>query len=352
MKKPRIGITLGDVNGVGPEVVIKALNNEKILNYCVPVIFGSSKILSYHKNIVKADNFSYSVVNDLSRLSNHKVNVVNCFQDDINITLGQATEEAGKFAYTCLDRAMNEIKSGHIDALVTAPINKKAMQMANFPYTGHTEFLTDKSGKSESLMMMVSDNMRVAVATNHIPLSDVAEKLTKDKLRKKLQIFQKSLKEDFGIEKPTIAVLGLNPHAGDGGTIGTEEEEMIRPLIIEAKKKGAMIMGPFSADGFFGSSQIKKVDGIMAMYHDQGLVPFKALSFGNGTNFTAGLSIVRTSPDHGTAFDIAGKNMADVSSFRNALFQAIDIVKTRKEMKEMKENAMKKNPKLSEKVEE
>ncbi len=352
MKKPVIGITIGDINGVGPEVIIKTLNNSKVLDMCTPVIFGSSKVLSYHKNIVKAGDFNYTVVNNLDNVSRHKTNVVNCSSEDVTISLGQITEEAGKFAYVVLDRAVQEINNGKIDALVTAPINKKAMQLANFPNTGHTEFLTEKTGMSESLMVMTSETMRVAVATNHIPVSEVAEKLTKEKLQRKLQIFNKSLKNDFGIEKPTIAVLGLNPHAGDGGAIGTEEEEMIRPLIIEAKKKGAMILGPFSADGFFGSSQFKKVDGIMAMYHDQGLIPFKALSFGNGTNFTAGLPIVRTSPDHGTAFDIAGKNKADASSFRNALFNAIDIVRCRKSEKEMRENSMEKNPKLSEKVEE
>lgn len=351
MTKLKIGVTIGDVNGIGPEVIIKTFSNPKILEMCIPIIYGSSKVLSYHKNIVKGNDFSYTVVSSTERVSGHKVNVYNCHNDDVNITLGEATEEGGKMAYIALDKAMDDLNNGNLDALVTAPINKKAMQMANFPFTGHTEFLTEKSGKKESLMMMISGDLRIAVATGHIPLSAVAEKLTKEKIRDKIKIFEKSLKKDFGIQKPTIAVMGLNPHAGDGGAIGTDEEELIRPLIIEMKKKGTMVMGPFSADGFFGSTQFKKVDGILAMYHDQGLIPFKALSFGNGTNFTAGLPIIRTSPDHGTAYDIAGKGDADASSFRNALYNAIDIAKRRKESIELEKNSMKK-PKPSEKVEE
>ena len=351
MTKLKIGVTIGDVNGVGPEVIIKTFSNPKILEMCIPIIYGSSKVLSYHKNIVKENDFSYTVVSSTERVSGHKVNVYNCHNDDVNISIGEATEEGGKMAYIALDKAMEDLKNGHIDALVTAPINKKAMQIANFPYTGHTEFLTDKSGKKESLMMMIAGDLKIAVVTGHIPLSEVAEKLTKEKIRDKIKIFNKSLQKDFGIQKPTIAVLGLNPHAGDGGAIGSEEEELIRPLIIEMKKKGTMVMGPFSADGFFGSTQFKKVDGILAMYHDQGLIPFKALTFGDGTNFTAGLPVVRTSPDHGTAYDIAGKGEADPSSFRNALYNAIDIAKRRIEFKDLEENGIKK-PKPSEKVEE
>lgn len=345
MRKHKIGITIGDINGIGPEVIIKAFSSPKMLEFCVPIIYGSSKVMSYHKNIVKTHDFSFVTTGDASRASNSKVNVVNCWDDDIKINLGIATEEAGRLAQKAMDRAIDEAKDGKLDAIVTAPINKEAMKMANFPHPGHTEYFTEKLGKSESLMTMVSDNLRIALATNHLPLSEVAGSINKETLVKKLKIFNRTLIQDFGIEKPVIAVMGLNPHAGDNGVIGTEEDSIIRPVIIEAKKNGVHVIGPFAADGFFGSSKFSKVDGIFAMYHDQGLIPFKTLTFGSGVNVTGGLPIVRTSPDHGTGYDIAGKNQADPASMRAAAYMAIDIARTRKEYKESRENKLEKREK-------
>ena len=348
MRKLKVGITIGDINGIGPEVIIKTFSSPKMLEMCIPIIYGSSKVMSYHKNIVKTQDFSFISTGDASRASSSKVNVVNCWDEDVKITLGEATEQAGKLAHIAMDRALQELKNNELDAVVTAPINKEAMNMADFPYPGHTEFFTKNLDKKESLMMMVSDNLRIALATNHLPLSEVTGAITKETLVYKLKIFNKSLIEDFGIDKPTIAILGLNPHAGDNGVIGSEEDEIIRPVIIEAKKNGVHAVGPYAADGFFGSSQFTKVDGIFAMYHDQGLIPFKALTFGSGVNFTAGLPIVRTSPDHGTGYDIAGKNQADHSSFRAAVYQALDIARSRKDYIESRENKLQKREKPAE----
>ncbi len=325
----KIGITIGDINGVGIEVILKALSNDKMLEMFTPVIYGSAKAVSYYKNIVNSD-IHFVSNKDPQRASRNKINVVNCWDDTVNISVGQATKESGKFAHIALDRAVQDLKDHKIDALVTAPINKNAMDPDRFPYAGHTEYLTKSFDVSHSLMFMVSEDLRIGVATNHIPVKEISEQFTKELLKKKINIMELSLKRDFGIEKPTIAILGMNPHASDGGKLGNEEGEIIRPVIIEMKKGGRLVMGPFPADGFFGSGQYKKFDGILACYHDQGLIPFKTLSFGSGVNYTAGLPIVRTSPDHGTAYDIAGKNEADESSIRNAMYLAIDIVKNRK----------------------
>ena len=339
MDKLRIGISIGDINGVGLEVIIKTLSNEKIREMCVPVVYGSSKVVSYHKNIVGID-FQFHSAKGAERVNEEKVNIINCWQDSVNINLGKPSEESGKYAIKSLEVATNDLKNGLIDALVTAPINKEAMNMAGFPFPGHTEYLNKELGVSESLMFMVDENLRVGLATNHLPLKEVADAISKEGIIKKIEIMNECLKMDFGLERPTIAVLGLNPHSGDNGVLGDEEEKIIRPAIVETKKSGIMAMGPFSADGFFGSGQFKKYDGILAMYHDQGMVAFKALSFGSGVNFTAGLPGVRTSPDHGTAYDLVGKNMADASSFRQALFAAIDIARSRKNFFEMRENAL------------
>ena len=341
MEKVKIGISIGDINGIGLEVILKTLADTRILNFCTPVIYASSKVVSYHKNIVALEDFSFHAAKSGDRIHHDKVNVVNCWQDDVNITLGKISDSSGKYARISLDQATNDLQNGIIDTLVTAPIHKKAMQDAGFPFPGHTEYLNSIFKITESLMLMVNtDGLKVGLVTNHLPLKEVASAITKEKIVRKLQIFNHTLIVDFGIEKPTIAVLGLNPHAGDDGFLGEEEKKIIRPVIIEAKKKGMMAMGPFPADGFFGSRQHKKVDGILAMYHDQGLAPFKALSFGSGVNYTAGLPVIRTSPDHGTAYDIAGKNEADSRSFRQALFLAIDIFKCRKDHKEMYANAI------------
>ena len=343
----KIGISIGDINGVGPEVILKSLSNKYILERCTPIIYSSSKVVSYHKNIVKKQDLSFVSQSNADRVSKGRINVVNCWMDSVNISLGSITETGGKFAYISMDSAVRDLKAGKIDALVTAPIHKKAMALANFPFKGHTDYLTAQFEK-ESLMLMVSDDLRIAVVTEHIPLAEVPQVFSKELVSKKLNTLLRTLKVDFGIDRPVIAVLGLNPHAGDDGLMGTEEEEIIRPVIIEAKKKGELIMGPFPADGFFGSGKFSKVDAILAMYHDQGLIPFKTLAFEKGVNFTAGLPIIRTSPSHGTAFDIAGKNQADATSFSNALFLAIDTVRNRRDYKEMNENALAKKPKLSE----
>ncbi len=341
MNKMKIGISAGDINGIGLEVIIKTVANEKIFKYCTPVIYASTKVVSYHKNIVDVE-FPFQVIKDATRPSPDKVNIVNCWQDNVNITLGKASEEGGRFAYIALEKAVLDLKAGLLDGLVTAPINKEAMKMADFPYPGHTEYLAQQLG-GHDLMLMVHEGLRIGLVTNHIPISAVSAMLTKELVEQKLHTLENALRVDFGIEKPTIAVLGLNPHASDHGVIGDEEEKVVRPVIIEAKKKGMLVVGPFPADGFFGSGQYKKYDGILAMYHDQGLIPFKLLSFGNGVNFTAGLTAVRTSPDHGTAFDIAGNNQADPSSFRKALFVAIDITRNRKEYYASRENALVRN---------
>lgn len=349
MDKMRIGITIGDINGVGLEVILKTLANPNITQTCIPVIYGSSKVVSYHRNIVGIENFPTHNVSSAERLKYDRVNLVNCWQEDVNISLGQMSDGSGKYAKISLEQATNDLKQGYIDAIVTAPFNKKAMNNAGFRFPGHTEYFTATYELEDSLMLMVHDDLRVGVVTNHLPLSEVAGAITKELVRFKLKTLNKTLKQDFGIEKPIIAVLGLNPHAGDDGLIGKEEEEIIRPVIIEAKKKGVMVMGPFPADGFFGSGQHRKVDAVLAMYHDQGLVPFKALSFGAGVNFTAGLPGVRTSPDHGTAYNIAGKNEADPSSFRQALFLSIDIARNRRAYIDMHSNPMvKKNKKGTE----
>lgn len=330
MDKLKIGISIGDINGIGLEVILKTVANKKILDYCIPVVYGSSKVVSYHKNIVDVD-FQFNSTRSAQHLHDDKVNIVNCWNDSVNITLGKPTDVGGQYAFKALESAVNDLKFGLIDALVTAPINKHAMQMADFPYPGHTEYLTSELGEGkESLMLMVSENLKIGLVTNHLPIREVAATITKELILNKIRILNQTLKVDFGKERPTIAVLGLNPHAGDDGVIGDEEEKLIRPAILEAKDQGIMVMGPYPADGFFGSGQYKKFDGILAMFHDQGLVPFKALSFGQGVNFTAGLGFVRTSPDHGTAYDIAGQNQADPASFREALFLALDVARNRK----------------------
>lgn len=341
MSKLKIGITMGDINGISTEVIIKALSDERILDHFIPIIYGSSKVVSYYKNIVGAD-IQYSSISQASSSHHNRINVLNCWEEQAEITMGKATESGGKFAHIALDRAVRDYKQHEIDAIVTAPINKYAMQKSGFGFPGHTEFLDDQFKSGNSLMMMVSREMRIALVTNHVPIKDVASKITKELVTKKLNTLHQSLVEDFGIEKPTIAVLGLNPHAGDDGSIGNEDENIVKPVIIEAKKSGKNIMGPYPADGFFASATQKKFDAILAMYHDQGLIPFKALSFGDGVNYTSGLPLVRTSPDHGTAYDIVGKNLADPSSLRTAIFAALDITRCRKDYQEARENSLSK----------
>lgn len=340
--KPVLGITTGDINGIGLEVILKALSHRKILDICLPVIYGSSKVVSYHKNIVQLDDFNFVGQRSAERLAHEKVNVVNIWNDNVNISLGKPSDLGGRFAQQSLEAAVKDLKAGLIDAIVTAPIHKKSMQLAGFEHVGHTEYITKEFNAADSLMLLVSDRFRVGLVTSHVPLKEVPKAITKERIIGKLRIFNETLRTDFGLEKPNIAVLGLNPHAGEEGMLGDEEERIIRPAVVECKKNGMMAFGAFAADGFFGSGQFNKFDGVLAMYHDQGLIPFKALTFGRGVNFTAGLPIIRTSPDHGTAFDLAGKNEADHSSFLHAMFMAIDIYRNRKEYFELKKNAVRK----------
>ena len=344
----KIGITMGDINGIGPEVIIKALSNPKILDYCIPVIYGSGKIMSYYKNIVKSDDFIFQQTRSGEKLHPGKIYVMNCWQENVTVSMGKVTETGGKYAWIALDQAIHDIQSSWIDGLVTAPIHKQAMQLAGFKYTGHTDYLAEKLNAKEYMMMMAGQSMRIGLVTTHIPLNEVAVKITSSKIKSSIQVLHQSMQRDFGIDQPMLAVLGLNPHAGDGGVIGSEELNIIAPAIQEAKLQGITVFGPFSADGFFGSGQFKKFDGILAMYHDQGLIPFKALEFETGVNYTAGLPVVRTSPDHGTAFDIAGQNQADPTSFRSALFGAMDIARQRKKYAEDRANPLNKHQKQSE----
>lgn len=324
-QKPIIGITIGDINGIGPEIIIKALDNGKMTKYFTPVIYGSAKVLSFYRKQLDLNNFNFSPIADPSKANYRKVNVINCWEENIEIKAGESNETGGKYAFMALERATDDLKEGKIQALVTAPINKMNIQNEDFNFPGHTEYLASKADKDESLMFMVTDSVRVGVLTGHIPLSEVPAAISEESIKKKLKMMAGSLKKDFGIAKPKIAVLGLNPHAGENGLLGKEEEDIIKPAIAAAKEKGNIVLGPFPADGFFGSGQFKKFDAVLAMYHDQGLVAFKSLTFGGGVNFTAGLPFVRTSPDHGTAYHLVGKNEADESSMRSALFTALDI---------------------------
>ena len=340
MNNITIGISCGDINGIGLEIILKALALKKAGQSFQIIIYGSTKVVAYHKNIITQENIQFFPIQVPSEALPERINIINCWQDNVNITLGKPSDVSGKCAFLALERAVKDLKAGEIDALVTAPINKKAMQMADFPFIGHTEYITSEFKAKDSLMLMVSDNLRIGVVTNHLPLREVAAAVTTEKVLRKLLILAETLKIDFNIERPTIAVLGLNPHAGDEGAIGAEDDSIIRPAIEQAKEKGVLAFGPFPADGFFGSGKFQKFDATLAMYHDQGLVPFKALSFGEGINYTAGLAAVRTSPDHGTAYDIAGKGEADESSMIRAIYLAADIVRNRNEYLEMHANSL------------
>jgi len=327
--KPTIGITIGDFNGVGVEVIMKVFADNRILKVCKPIIYGSGKIFSKYKKILQIDNFTYHPIQAPEQSQDKKINLINCWEDNLEVEPGTVSPEAGRAAYLALARSTEDLRSRTIDAVVTAPINKQNIQSPDFQFAGHTEYYAHHFAKEDSLMLLVSDMMRVGTLTTHIPLSGVSEQITQEKLIKKVNVLTKSLKEDFGIRKPKIAILGLNPHAGEGGMLGGEENNIILPAIQHLKDKGHLIYGAFPADGFFGMGHFKKFDAVLAMYHDQGLIPFKMMSFEDGVNFTAGLSVIRTSPDHGTAYDIAGKGVADENSMRSAIFLACDIVKHR-----------------------
>ena len=341
LDKIKIGITQGDVNGVGYEVILKAFSDSVMLDICTPIIYGSKKYSNEHKKNLKMDEFSFFVVNKTEDSRNNKVNLIECCDDKIDLNIGEATIASGKAAFQSLDTAVKDLTDGKIDALVTAPINKKNIQSDNFDFPGHTEFLGQKDGDTKGLMFMISEKLKVGVVTGHIPLKEVASAISEESILKKLKVMSNSLKIDFSISKPKIAVLGLNPHAGDNGLLGVEEQEVINEAVKKAGDNGVFAHGPFPADGFFGSAQYLKYDGVLAMYHDQGLIPFKSLSFGEGVNFTAGLSFVRTSPDHGTGYDIAGEDKADPASMRQAVYAAIDICKNRRMNKGLLANALK-----------
>lgn len=338
--KTRVAISHGDINGIGYEVILKTFNDSRMFDTCTPIVYGHSKAGSYHKKTIPNLGLDFNLIKNCTNANPKRLNIINITNEDIKIELGQSTKEAGSLSYQALEKATEDLANG-CDVLVTAPINKDNIQSSDFNYPGHTEYLAAKYADDEELMILASKALRVAVVTGHIPVSKVAETITNDLILRKLKIFEQSLIRDFGIRKPRIAVLGLNPHAGDNGLLGKEELDIVTPAIDEAKEKGILAFGPFPADGFFGSDSFLKFDGVLSMYHDQGLTPFKIISFEDGVNFTAGLSIVRTSPGHGTAYEIAGKNKAMPDSFRAAVFMACDIYLKRKEYDSVNANPLK-----------
>ncbi len=340
----KVGITIGDINGIGPEVIMKALDDQRILQDFTPIIYASSKVLAFHKKHLKLEELQYQSIKSADEATTPKIYVVNLWKEEPEFKLGEVTQTGGKCAFESLEAATQDLASGKIDVLVTAPISKEAMAKADFKFPGHTEYLADLSGQQDALMLMVADKLRVGLVTTHVALSEVSKLITINSVYSKLKEFESSLKRDFGIRRPRIAVLGLNPHAGEHGKMGEEEQSSIIPAINRAKNEGLLCFGPYPADGFFGSGAITEFDGILSMYHDQGLTGFKALAFDQGVNFTAGLPIVRTSPDHGTAFDIAGKNMASPDSFRQALYLAVDVYRTRIFEKEIVSDVLEASP--------
>lgn len=340
MNKPVIGISIGDVNSIAVEVVIKTLSDNRINDFCCPVVYGSPKVLSYWKNVLGAKDFNLNYIKSVEQANPKKSNLVVCWEEEVEIKIGEANQTGGKYAFKSLEMAVKDLKEGKLNALVTAPLNKNMVNNELLPFKGHTEYLAQQANAHDYIMFLVSNDLKVGLVTGHVPLKEVSSKLSKDLILKKIKLMSDSLKNDFGINKPKIAVLGLNPHAGDAGLLGSEEKDIIEPAVKSAQEEGIIVYGPYPADGFFGSKQFNKFDAVLAMYHDQGLIPFKYFAFEDGVNYTAGLPFIRTSPDHGTAYNIAGKNMADESSMRNALFAAIDLYYTRNNIAEWKENPL------------
>ncbi len=336
----RLGISQGDINGIGYEVLLKCFSDSRMLDFCTPILYGSSKVASYHKKMINELDFPFINIRSVEQAEARKFNILNIIQEEVKIDIGQPTEIGGKLAAMSLDYACHDLMQGKIDAIVTNPINKKNIQSENFNFPGHTEYLTKKFGAEESLMIMTCNDIHIGIMTNHLPLAQIPKVITKDLILRKLKVMDASLKRDFGIRTPKIAVLALNPHAGDHGLIGTEDDQIVAPAIKEAFDNGILAFGPYPADGFFGNGTMREFDGVMALYHDQGLIPFKLLSFTEGVNFTAGLPFVRTSPAHGTAYEIAGKNKASAQSFRNAVFLALDIIRNRREYDELSSNTL------------
>ncbi len=341
LQKPVIGFTCGDLNGIGLELIIKSLQDSRILDICIPVVFASNKSINFYRKSMPDINFSYNSCKELTRLNTKQANVFNCWEEEVAITPGQLNEIGGKYALISLQQATQALKDGHIHAMVTSPIHKKNIYGDNFKYSGHTPFLKSFFEVKDVVMLLTAENLRVGLVTEHVPLAQVAQYITKENIISKLRIIHASLQKDFGITKPKIAVLGLNPHAGDEGLVGNEEETIIKPAIKEAKNS-MLVFGPYSADAFFARAQYEKFDAVLAMYHDQGLIPFKSLAIGESLNYTAGLPVIRTSPDHGTAFDIAGKNIADHASYLASVYEAVDIYRRRMGYMEARQNPLKK----------
>ena len=341
LQKPIIGISCGDINGIGIELIIKSFANNEIFNLCTPVVFANSKCINFYRKGLSEININYNITKDLGRLNPKQLNIYTTWEEEVQINPGIQNEIGGKYALISLKAATQALKENKIDALVTAPIHKKNIQNDDFKHSGHTPYFKEVFAVKDIVMFMVAENLKVGLVTEHLPISEIAKAITKEAIVSKLNIINASLIKDFGIDKPRIAVLGLNPHAGDESLIGKEEETIIRPAILEAKKN-MMVFGPYSSDAFFARAQHEKFDAVLAMYHDQGLIPFKSLAIGEGVNYTAGLPVVRTSPDHGTAFDIAGKGIANHESFLAAIFEAIDIVKMRKGYADARSNPLRK----------
>ncbi|MDR1406581.1 MAG: 4-hydroxythreonine-4-phosphate dehydrogenase PdxA [Tannerella sp.] len=345
-KKIKVGITHGDINGIGYEVILKTFADERITELCTPIVYGSFKIAMYHQKSLNLPAISFKIIRTPAEAFDGKVNLINCVDGEVKVDFAKSTSEAGKASFQALEKAVSDMKTGMVDALLTAPINKHAIWSEAFRFPGHTEYLESHFGNghnSGALMILVHDALRVALVTGHIPLSNVASRITRQLITEKLHIFNTSLKQDFCIIGPRIAVLSLNPHAGDNGLLGTEESECIAPAILDAEKQGVMAFGPYASDGFFGAEMFRKFDGVLAMYHDQGLIPFKTLAMEDGVNYTAGLSVVRTSPAHGTAYDIAGQGFASEASFRQALYALLDIHRNRIMHKKMTANPLQKH---------
>ena len=342
-KKIIVGISHGDINGISYEVIIKTFQDNRIFDFCTPVIYGSPKVAAYHRKALNINNFSFNSLNSIDLINHKKANLISCIDDNIRVELGKSTPMAGESAVISLERAVKDLEDRKIDVLVTAPLNRENTQTEALNFKGHTQYLKDKFNTQDTLILMTSKLMKVGVVSGHVPLSEVNSQITEENILKKLRLLNKTLIEDFGIRGPKIAVLGLNPHAGDSGKIGKEETEIIIPTVEKANTEGILALGPFSADGFFGSDSFINFDAILAMYHDQGIAPFKALNFDTGVNYTAGLPVVRTTPDHGTAYEIAGLGKASENSFREAIYMACDIYKNRKNHAELTKNPLKKH---------
>ncbi len=341
-RKYKVGISLGDYNGISPEVIIKTLADERIYKFCSVLVYGQKSVISFYTKHLKIQNFNIQEVKDTETLNPKLPNIINVWSEQVQIQPGELTTEAGARAMLCLNAGIKDLIEKKIDVLVTGPVNKSSMSQHHPEFTGQTEHLSKAAGNENSMMLLVDDGLRVGLVTNHVSLKDVTGKIDINLIVTKLEVLNQTLKQDFLISKPRIAVLGLNPHAGDNSLLGKEEKDIIAPAVNRAKEKGMLVVGPFSADGFFGSQHFRKFDAVLAMYHDQGLVPFKTLSFGTGVNYTAGLNVVRTSPDHGTGYDIAGKDLANADSLRNAIFTGIDIIRNREAYKEMTANPVEK----------